>query len=110
LPQIEVDPLSLDLRGAGPGRPVTRTLTIRNLGAELTLQVQLSLTPSAAGPNFTVEDSQGDVLSRVVGVQAQRSVELTITHSPVADLSDATLLLETNDPINPMLEVPLRGL
>src|SRR5690606_1056645 len=74
LPQIEVDPLSLDLRGAGPGRPVTRTLTIRNLGAELTLQVQLSLTPSAAGPNFTVEDSQGDVLSRVVGVQAQRSV------------------------------------
>ena len=51
--RIQIEPLALDLIGATATEPISDRLTIRNIGAGATLQVNLYLSPEAAAINFS---------------------------------------------------------
>ncbi len=98
-PQMEVSPAALDFGEPLEGASLEAPVTLRNAG-QLDLEIQLSLAVSeqynAGPPVFSIgSDDQRVILVRLNATTA----------GPALD----TLILATNDPERPLVEIPLQA-
>lgn len=98
-PQLEVSPAAMDLGEPLEGAHVEAPLTLRNAG-QLDLEIDLSLAVadqfSAGPPVFSI----GSDDQRVITIRLS-----AVTAGPALD----TLILSTNDPERPRVEIPLQA-
>lgn len=96
-------PAALAFGGVIPGSPRTLPLTIQNQGFGPLAVSMISVTPASA-PFSAVPAS-------IASVAAMGSADVMVTYAPaMAGSSDsATLLLQTNDPDQPLIQVNLTG-
>ena len=101
-PVIFIQPSSLEYGNVDAGADLTATLTIWNTGrGELILSA--TTIDTADGP-FTISDYP------LLQIPSGDSDEMQITFAPLsAGDESATLLVDSNDPDTPSLEVPLTG-
>ncbi|MEW5853664.1 MAG: choice-of-anchor D domain-containing protein [Myxococcota bacterium] len=96
-------PASLDFGGVVPGTSKTLPLTIGNVGLGPLITSQAEVTPSGTPFTFTP--------ATIPDVDANSSTLVQVTYAPplegVTDV--ATLLLQTNDPNQPVIQVQLSG-
>ncbi|MBI5494505.1 MAG: choice-of-anchor D domain-containing protein [Deltaproteobacteria bacterium] len=96
-------PATLPFGGAIPGSPKTLPLAVGNTGAGPLSVTSLSVTPSTAP--FAV------ALSSLPDVPSMQTANVNVTYSPanIGDTDAATLLVQTNDPDQPLIQVALTG-
>lgn len=100
VPDVAIDPASLDFGSVFTGLSVTRTLTIRNEGTDV-----LHVDP------MTIDDSAYSVSSMAFDLPIGAYATVTVTFAPsVAGAHDATLTIPTNDPDESRVAMPLRGI
>ncbi|MBK9646401.1 MAG: hypothetical protein IPO67_14815 [Deltaproteobacteria bacterium] len=98
-PQLEVSPAALDFGEPLEGARLEAPLTLRNAG-QLDLEIHLSLAVAeqyTAGP---------PVFS--VGADDQRVISVFLNATTAGPALD-TLMLATNDPDRPLVEIPLQA-
>jgi hypothetical protein len=110
-PDLQLSPASLDFGTVGLQYPVTRRLVLRNQGpADPATDLDVLLVRSAhieAG-EFRWSAADGQALPLAVDAGARAALE--IRYAPVDLGPDAAeLVLETNDPLRPVVRVPLTG-
>lgn len=99
-PQMEVSPAALDFGEPLEGAALEAPLTLRNAG-QLDLEIELSL---AVGDQFKAGPPKLSIGSddlRVITVRLSAT-----TPGPALD----TLILATNDPERPLVEIPLQAM
>ncbi|MBN2808178.1 MAG: DUF1566 domain-containing protein, partial [Deltaproteobacteria bacterium] len=105
---ISVTPTSLDFGTAAVGADlVVRSVTVQNLGAADLILGSASITGPDAGVFALATDYDGYVLAP----QAATPVEIAVAWLPIAGAADpsAQLNISSNDPVNPLVTVPLIG-
>jgi hypothetical protein len=99
-PVLESDTLSIEFAALAGGEQATQILTVTNAG-DLELSLELSLEGS---PDFTVPS-----VNRPYFLDPQESRTFEITFSPTASISEGVLVLTSDDPELPELEIDLTG-
>jgi hypothetical protein len=98
-PQLEVSPPALDLGEPLEGAKVEAPLTLRNAG-QLDLEIDLSL---AVGEAFSAGPPRISI-----GSDDQRVITVRL-NAVTAGMASDTLILATNDPDRPLVEIPLQA-
>ncbi|MDY7078345.1 MAG: PKD domain-containing protein [Chloroflexota bacterium] len=106
-PEISVDPTALDV-GLNPGGTTTLTLTIHNTGSgDLTGSVVES--PDVSWLTVTLE-SGGTLLLPIPPIPPNNSAEVVVDFDAsglAIDVYTTTLLISSNDPLQPLVSVPV---
>jgi hypothetical protein len=103
--RIQVIPSVVQFGSVGEGRSSTQTVVIRNIGE---LDCTFTSADVVGGPPFSrtlVDLAAGNVL----GPQQFGSVTVTFAPTTVAGAQQDILRVETSDPQNPRIDVPLQG-
>lgn len=100
-PDIRVAPPSLAL--AGRNEPVTDVVTIRNVG-NAGLGIDRLVLEGIDSGSFSIFADHPRTLNR------EESMDVLVTFTPDRDVRDVTLGVLSNDPVNPWIQVPLRGM
>jgi hypothetical protein len=106
-PSIKVNPEAMGFPRTAVGLTVQKSLSIRNVGLDPTGQHPLIITGYSvtSGADFAVT---GPALPLTLA--ASRGQYLQISYAPVAEgVLEGSLLIQSNDPLRPMLVVPLHG-
>jgi subtilisin family serine protease len=90
----------IDFGSALPGATVRRNVTIRNAGTGV---LQISSVSAGSGP-FTAVLQDSDLPPKTITTMALEFRPVT-----AGDDADQTLILQSNDPVEPVLSIPLHG-
>lgn len=101
-PQAQVSP-QLDFGGVVPGNPRTLPLAINNIGFGALVVSNAEVTPASAP--FSVLPTS---IASIAGMGTQ-TLQVSYTPSTPGETHNATLLLTTNDPDAPLIQVALSG-
>ncbi len=99
-PRMVVDVNGFEFDALETGEEATQTFTVTNLG-DLELSLELGLEGS---PDFTVPSA-----NRPYFLEPEETRSFEVSFSPTAPLSEGTLFLTTDDPEQPILDLPLVG-
>jgi hypothetical protein len=104
-PAIEVAPTELGFPRTAVGLSVTKTIAVRNVGLDPTnTQPLLIGNIAVTAGRFTI----APLMNTTIPVGRQQY--LAVTYKPLAEGSDtATLTIHSNDPLTPLVTIPLTG-